>query len=99
MEQRYQKYKDLGYQQYMVIGDAAGFGSPPTASYCKQIKQQYGLTFPVLYDPTGKLAAAYGYGAENERNFVFSQGSVIEFIGHYSSQSTVDAKIASILEP
>ena len=29
----------------------------PTASYCRQIRTQHGLTMPVLYDPDGRLAA------------------------------------------
>ncbi len=97
MEPRYQKYKDLGFQQYMVIGAGAGFGDPATASYCKKVRSDYELTFPVLYDPTGKLATTYGYSGPNERNFLFSPGAVIDHIQQYTPSSTIDAKIEAIL--
>lgn len=97
MESRYQMYKSQGYQQYMIIGAASGFGSVPTSTYCKTVRAQYGLTFPVLYDPTGAFKAAYGFFAPNELNVVLDQGGEIVFKGHYSSQSSVQAAIEGAL--
>ena len=98
MEPRYQKYKDNSYQQYLVI--QAGSNGPPTASLCKEIREneQYGtpLTFPVLYDPATKLKNTYGI-ALNEENMVVGEGSVLLLKKKYANQSTVESTIEAAL--
>ncbi|HIN86579.1 MAG TPA: redoxin domain-containing protein [Myxococcales bacterium] len=83
MEKRYQKYKQYGYQQYLVIQTGAAFGTPATATLCKQLREQYGLTFPVLYDPTGQLIKTYN-GKPNEMNFVTGIGVKLLLKGQYT---------------
>ena len=62
MENRYQTYKDQGYKQYLLINAPDTFNGTPTASYCASIQSQYGLTFPVLYDPIGTFTSTFGFG-------------------------------------
>jgi len=95
MESRYQSLKSQGYKQYLLIND--GSGAPPTSTYCNQIKAQYGLTFPVLYDPTGVFTSTFGFAGKNEQNLVLKEGGEIVFKGRYSNQSTVLDSIETAL--
>ncbi len=82
--------------QYMVIGQTPS-ATLPDAAYCKQVRAQYGLTFPVLYDPTGVLAQTYQYSSVNERNWVIAEGNELIHFGHYTSQSLIGALIDGLL--
>ena len=95
MESRFQSYKDQGYKQYLLIN--AGTSGPPTSSYCKQVRDQYGLTFPVLFDPTGAFTQTYGFAGGNEQNLVLKEGGEIVFKGRYSSQNSVKQAIEGAL--
>jgi hypothetical protein len=97
MENRYQSLQTQGYKQYLLINDGSGFGSTPTATYCKQVRTQYGLTFPVLYDPVGTFTSTFGFAGSNEQNLVLEEGGVIVFKGRYTSQTTVLQQIQSAL--
>lgn len=97
MEKRYQDYKAQGYKQYLLINDASGFGSKPTSTYCKQIRDMYGLTFPVLFDPTGAFTAAYGFTGSNEQNIVLDEGGVIIYKKRYANQNEVKTVIEGAL--
>ncbi len=94
MEKRYQKYKGQNYQQYLVIQD--GTTGPANSTLCKQVRDDYNLTFPVLYDPTNKLHSKYKLGV-NEGNLVIGEGSVLLKNQKYANQSTIDAAIAAEL--
>ena len=59
-EPRYQKYKDQGLQAWILLSEDAN-GDSPSLEYCKGIRDQYGLTMPVLIDPDGVLPGALGY--------------------------------------
>ena len=98
MEPRYQKYKDQGYQQYLVIQTGAGFGSPPTKSLCETVRDNGGspLTFPVLYDPLGTFAATYK-GKLNEMNYVVGSGGKLVLKKQYASSTEVEATIEAEL--
>ncbi|MFT7578959.1 MAG: hypothetical protein ACI9MR_000621 [Myxococcota bacterium] len=72
-------------------------GSPPNAAYCRAIRDAFGLTMPVLYDPTGEFLSAAGLGSPNAWGVVTSEGVVIENKSKYS-QTNAHAKIREILE-
>ena len=97
METRYQKYKDQNYKQYLLINEPAAFGSPPTATYCKQIRDDYGLTFPVLYDPSGTFTSTFGFAGKNEQNLVLKQGGEIIFKDRYKGDE-VKSALEAVLE-
>ena len=98
MEQRFQALKDKDYGQVMVISQTGSFGVP-TSAYCKEVRSQYGLTFPVLYDPTGQLGGALGYGSNsNDRSTVLSEGMVIEFQGKFANQNSVQGTLEGLLQ-
>ena len=95
MENRYQMYKNQGYKQYLLINAAQS--GPPTSTYCAQVRDQYGLTFPVLYDPTGAFTNAYGFAGANEQNLVIKAGGEIVLNKRYASQSEVQQAIEGAL--
>jgi hypothetical protein len=96
MEKRYQKFKDDGYQQYLLIQQGSSFGAPATAALCKQIRQKYGLTFPVLYDPTTKLKQLY-QGKFNEMNYVVGAGAKLLHKGQYTPSGTIESLLMQVL--
>jgi hypothetical protein len=98
MEPRYQKFKDQGYKQILVIA-AANIG-PPTQFLCKQIQANGGnpLTFTVVYDPTQQVNTTFATGV-NEGNIVIDGQGQIVYKKKNANQSVVDQKIESILPP
>lgn len=95
-DRRYSQYSDLGFEAYFVIAEDTN-GSPPTASYCSQLKTQYQLPMPVLYDADGRLASAFSNAMVNDWNLVLGKGSKILLKG-LASDSEIDAVIAAALE-
>lgn len=92
-EPRYQKYKDDGFEAWILISEDAS-GSKPSLEYCKGIRDQYGLTMPVLIDPDGVLPGALGYSAPyNEWHFLLDEGAALSFKGKYPNQDQLDARI------
>ena len=96
MEQRWKALGSESYMQFMVISQTPS-ATLPDATYCKQVRAQYGLTFPVLYDPTGIVAQTYQYGSVNERHWVIGLGNHLIHFGHYTSQSLIAALIDGLL--
>jgi peroxiredoxin len=98
MEPRYQKFKDQGYKQILVI-DAANIGAP-TQTLCKKIQANDGnpLTFTVVYDPTQQVHATFATGV-NEGNIVIDGQGQIVYKKKNANQNTVEQEILSILPP
>lgn len=96
-EQRYQQRRDQSFETYVVILQDAS-GSPPTEAYCQGVRNQYGLTMPVLMDPDGLLFPALGLsGGVNDWNVLLSKGATIELKSKYANQAQIDAKIDALL--
>ena len=92
-EPRYQQYKDHGFEAWIVLSED-GSGDTPSLDYCKGIRDQYGLTMPVLIDPDGVLPTALGYAAPlNEWHFLLGEGAEVLFKGKYPNQDQLDARI------
>lgn len=70
---------------------------PPTAQYCKQIQAQYGLTMPVLYDPSGALKSTFGWSSVNDQSVVWTLGGELVFKSKYANQNTVDTILEDLL--
>ena len=90
----YASHASESFEGWMVISADAGFGRPDAAD-CAEIRSRYGVTMPVLFDPTGAFQTAFGVAA-NEINIVLSEGARIEWVGHYAS-SEVDSRITEVL--
>ena len=61
---------------YLITED--GSFAPPSESYCTTITNQYGLTMPVLRDPTGTtVMTALGVAANRDADFVMNAGLTI----------------------
>lgn len=104
VEQRYQQYKSLGFETYFVIIEDNFGPGPVTPNYCNQVKDQYGLTVPVLYvDDPADVQLFYGPagddGEYNDANLVLSQGGQIVYKSQYAPQQQVEAAIVNLLDP
>jgi len=53
----WERFRSQNFQAYFVIADD-NQASPPDAAYCAQIREQYGLTMPVLFDADGSFVNA-----------------------------------------
>jgi len=96
-EPRYQQYKDLGFEAWIVIAEDAS-GDDPSFDYCKGVREQYGLTMPILMDPNHVLPDALGYSApHNEWHFLLGEGVELLFKGKYPSQAQIDLRIEEAL--
>jgi len=96
-QQRQQRLADANYAAYFIIMD--GLSAPPNAQYCKLIRDGYKLTMPVLYDPTGKMPAAFGYKASqaNDRSLVLRHGAVLALMQQHADQAAIDDLLDSLL--
>ena len=94
-EPRWQQFKDQSYSQILVI--LAGASGPPTTAYCTQIKADYGLTYPVVIDPTGQLKNVLGLSGDSHHSIVLGSGGSIVFNEKYANQMSVDAAIQNTL--
>ncbi len=96
-EPRFQQYKDSGFNAWILLSEDAS-GDTPSLEYCKGIRDQYGLTMPVLIDPDGVLPAALGYSAPlNEWHFLLGEGAELIFKGKYPNQQQLDLTIEDAL--
>ena len=86
-EPRWQQLKDQSYSQLLVI--LAAPSGPPTTAYCSQVKAEYGLTYPVVIDPTGQLKDALALSGNNHHSIVLGAGGEIVLKQQYGIQSEV----------
>ena len=76
---------------FFVIAENDSFGAP-TAELCAAIRERYGLTMTVLYDPTQSFSETLGVPV-NDFHLVMTRGNVVHWTGRYA-----DAQIEARLE-
>ena len=81
---------------YFVVNQNASFGSADEV-YCSGIRDEFGLTMPVLYDPTGGFPTAMGMRA-NDSSVIIDGAFVVVESGQYRTPSSVWADIDELLE-
>ena len=79
--ERFSAEADLG--AVVVITADGDFGAP-TAAYCREVREQYGLEMPVLFDTGGAFTGALGI-AENDVHVIATSGLEVSWSGHYAS--------------
>lgn len=74
----YQDYKDQGFQAYIVLLEDAT-GAPADANLCATIREQNGLTMPVLYDPDGAVPYTLNLigGPANDYSIIVDEGGIL----------------------
>lgn len=95
VESIWQSYRDQGLSGVVVVTADASYDAP-TAELCAEVRDRYGLTMPVLFDPTGALPSGLDVRS-NAVNVLFSEGMRIEWKGRYA-ESEVGGRIAGLLE-
>jgi hypothetical protein len=74
---------------WFVVVATASHGAPD-AAYCQTVADLYGLTMPVLFDPSGATQNVLNMRA-NGGQLVMSQGNVIEMNGGPDHQAVESA--------
>lgn len=74
------------------------FGQPPTATTCAETRDLWGLTMPVVYDPTGQLNTDFSM-AINGSYLVMETGGVITKTGQHPNNTSLSADIQAALNP
>ncbi len=95
-EQRYQQYKNQGFETFFYVAETNS-GQTPDANYCKAIRDQYGLTMPVLYGPLSALGSIGISGAPNDWNVLIDKGGQLLYRKKGGGQSTVTSQIEAEL--
>ncbi len=86
------EYSARGVEGYFVVSADGSFNAP-TQSLCNEVRDRYGLTMPVLFDPTGALQTALGINA-TAWNSLVQNGMVIDWKGKYA-EAEVEGELAS----
>ncbi len=94
----YQNYKDQGFQAYIVLLEDAT-GAPATAELCTAIRDQNGLTMPVLYDPDAVIPYNLNLvgGPANDYSIMIDEGGVLEGKKKGLSKSMLEMEIEMLL--
>lgn len=87
-EQRYQKYKDQGFQTFFYVSETPQ-GNPPDAAFCKSVRAQYGLTMPVLYGSASALSSLGISLPSNDYNIVLDKAGKILLHKKGGNQTTI----------
>jgi hypothetical protein len=75
-------FSPRGVEGYVVISETDSSG-PPTLAYCRQVREAFGLTMPVLIDPEGLLQRQYD-APSNSYSVVMGEGNVIRWRAQYA---------------
>jgi len=94
VESIWQTYREQGLAGAVVITADASYDAP-TAELCAAVRDRYGLTLPVLFDPTGALPSGLDV-APNAVNVLFTEGVRVEWKGRYQ-ESEVEGRVAGLL--
>lgn len=86
---------DASLGMYFVVNET-NLGATPDAAYCTGTMESFGLTIPVLFDPTGGFASAFGI-ASNDSTIVLNAELQIIDKGQYRAPDTVFADIDELL--
>ncbi len=76
---------------FVVMENSSFF--PATSGLCAQIRAAYGLTMPVLIDPSGTIPTDLNLGGKNHRNVVLKEGMLI-----HHKQTYGDAAVVTMLK-
>lgn len=87
----YQANAERDFEAYFVVSATRDFGAPSQTT-CAEIRDRYGLTMPVLFDPTGALQTGLDIDS-NAQNVVFTRGMRIDWVGKYA-----ESEVASRIE-
>ncbi|MFT7579618.1 MAG: hypothetical protein ACI9MR_001284 [Myxococcota bacterium] len=82
---------------FMIITDNNTFGTP-NAAFCRAVRDQAGLTMPVLYDPTGQFQAAIGARFPNDLVVVVREGMELVLNRQRNANSGFEAAEAVLNE-
>ncbi len=96
-EQRWAALKDDDFGFFFVVTANAAFG-PPSAGDCQKAVLDFGLTMPVLYDPTGAIMEALELPSDNDQSLVFAEGMTLKLVSKYADQADVQAVIDTLLK-
>ncbi|MAQ18129.1 MAG: hypothetical protein CMN30_25450 [Sandaracinus sp.] len=95
VERLWQTYAPMGVQGYVVVSADDSHGAP-TAELCAEVRDRYGFTIPVLYDPTGALQSGLDVSS-NAVNLLFTEGMRIAWKGRYQDDE-VEGQLRALLE-
>jgi hypothetical protein len=95
-EQRYQQFKDQGFQTYFYVAETPT-GKAADATYCKQVRSQYGLTMPVLYGNPQHLQPLGLTGTLADWNALIDEGGTLLYRKKGASQSYLTSQIEAQL--
>lgn len=73
---------------FFVVLDNSSYGKP-SSGVCAQVRAGYGLTMPVLIDPSGTLQSDLQLGGSNHRNVVLTEGMVIHHKQTYGDNAVI----------
>lgn len=94
LEARAQAALASGVQVWMIVSANDDFGRPD-AAVCRRYREQYGLTFPVLYDAQGQFQQRLRT-AQNAVNVVIDAEGVITFHRQFASDADVAAAVQGV---
>ncbi len=84
---------------YFVITDPSG-GASMTAEYCRTVRDNFGLTMPVLLDTSRTLPAHIGESSVNDWHVVLNaDGDVVHKAKYASGASGAASAINALLAP
>jgi peroxiredoxin len=88
----YAELSSLGedFEMFVVVTEDAA-GKAPTKAYCESIEAKFGLTMPVVYDPTGAVQAGLGLNSPNDWHVVLAPGGKLSVKSKYSQDPAVKA--------
>lgn len=90
------RIEPAGAKMWFVVSATAEFGDP-TADYCRTVRDRFGLTMTVLFDPTGAAQTALGI-RDNDEAVVLDSALRIAFSDQYASLAEIEAAIESVLD-
>jgi len=96
-DQYYTKHMDAGVTAWNILLED-WTGNPATPKFCKEWKDKYGLTMPVLIDPKGKTAFLFKENAV-PLNFILDEQMTIRwlrygFIDHWEVEAQLIKEMA-----
>jgi peroxiredoxin len=94
MQKMYEEYKEQGF---VIL--ALNMTYQDTASAVPPFAQEYGLTFPILLETNGQIAAQYELRSLPSSFFIDRDGTIQEVvIGGPMAEALLRTRIESILE-
>jgi peroxiredoxin len=89
------RFESAGVRGLFVISEDTA-SSPPTAEYCRAVRERYGLRMTVAIDSTGAFQRALGVPS-NSYSVVLEEGATISWRAHYS-EDLIGAQVQAVLD-